>query len=100
MDARQVIIRPVITEDSVNAMDDKKYTFEVDRRANKIEIRQAVEALFNVDVASVNVINMNGKPKRYGLYKGYTNKRKKAIVTLTDASDDIEIFADETEEDA
>lgn len=100
MDARQVILRPVITEESVNVMDDKKYTFEVDRRANKIEIRQAVESLFDVKVANVNVMNTKGKLKRYqGIYAGYTNKTRKAIITLTEESKDIEIFAEEEAED-
>lgn len=99
MDARQIIKRPIITEDSMLNMDDKKYTFEVDRRANKIQIRQAVEQLFDVSVEKVNVINTPGKPKRMGAYSGHTQKGRKAIVKLTADSNDIELF-DLAEEDS
>ena len=93
-----VILRPVITEQSMLDIDNKKYTFEVDRRANKNLIKQAVEAMFEgVEVAKVNTINGGGKPKRMGRFSGYTRKYKKAIVTLTEASKDIELFKEDEE---
>lgn len=92
MEARNVIKRPVITERSAELMEDKKYTFEVDVNANKTLVKQAVEEIFDVKVAKVNVMNYKGKLKRMGRYAGYTNKRRKAIVTLTEDSNDIEIF--------
>ncbi|AXY26516.1 50S ribosomal protein L23 [Suicoccus acidiformans] len=99
MEFSEVILRPVITEQSMNDIDEKKYTFEVDRRANKNLIKQAVEALFEgVEVKKVNTINVDGKLKRMGRYQGYTRRYKKAIVTLTDASADIELFQASTEE--
>ncbi|MGX7092128.1 50S ribosomal protein L23 [Hutsoniella sourekii] len=95
MEFSEVILRPVITEQSMNDLDAKKYTFEVDRRANKNLIKQAVEAMFEgVEVAKVNTINVDGKFKRMGRYGGYTRKYKKAIITLTEASADIQLFAD------
>lgn len=95
MDARDVIKRPIITEASMAITDDKKYTFEVDVRANKTEVKQAVEAIFGVKVKNVNIMNVRGKLKRMGKYAGYTKKRRKAIITLTAESKDIEIFAGE-----
>ena len=97
MDARDVIKRPIITEASMLATDEKKYTFEVDVRvrANKIEVRQAVEEIFGVKVEKVNILNVRAKFKRVGRYAGYTNKRRKAIVKLTKDSKDIQIFAEE-----
>lgn len=92
MEARNVIKRPVITERSAQLMEEKKYTFEVDVRANKTLIKQAVEEIFDVKVKKVNVMNYKGKLKRMGRHAGYTNKRRKAIVTLTEESNDIEIF--------
>jgi len=90
-----VIKKPIITEASMLAMDEKKYTFEVDARAHKVLIKQAVEAAFDgVKVASVNTINVKPKAKRVGRYTGYTSKVKKAIVTLTADSKSIELFAD------
>lgn len=97
MDARDVILRPVITEASMYAMEDKKYTFEVHSRAKKPQIKKAVEELFDVKVEKVNVVNTARKPKRMGRYEGYTKKRRKAIVTLTEASNDIEIFGEDEE---
>lgn len=93
MDARQVIKRPIITEESVYLMDDKVYTFEVDRRANKTQIKYAVEEIFGVEVEKVNTQNLPTKVKRMGMHKGRTNQRKKAVVKLTAASKDIEIFS-------
>jgi len=90
-----VIKKPIITEASMLAMDEKQYTFEVDARAHKVLIKQAVEAAFDgVKVASVNTINVKPKAKRVGRYTGYTSKVKKAIVTLTADSKSIELFAD------
>lgn len=92
MELLDVIKRPVITEASFQAMDEKKYTFEVDVRANKTLVKQAVEAVFGVEVAKVNIMNVKPKKKRMGRYVGHTNKRRKAIVTLTEGSKDIQIF--------
>lgn len=92
MDARDIIKRPVITEHSTDLMAERKYTFEVDVRANKTQIKQAIEEIFGVKVEKVNVQNYKGKFKRMGRYGGYTNKRRKAIVKLTEDSKDIEIF--------
>ncbi len=98
MHLSEVILRPVITEQSMLAMDDRKYTFEVDRRANKAQIRQAVEAMFDgVKVDKVNTINVKPKAKRMGRYEGYTRRAKKAIVTLTEGSQAIDLFASEEE---
>lgn len=92
MELIDVIKRPVITEMSVAAMDEKKYTFEVDTRANKTLVKQAVEAVFDVKVKKVNIMNVKPKFKRMGKYAGYTKKRRKAIVQLTEESKDIQIF--------
>jgi len=89
---RDIIKRPIITEQSSEMMELNKYTFEVDKRANKIEIKQAIEAIFSVKVTSVNTQNVPGKPKRYGRYSGYTSDWKKAIVTLSADSKAIEFF--------
>ncbi len=82
----------MITEFSADIMADKKYTFEVDVRANKTQIKDAVEEIFDVKVEKVNVMNYKGKFKRMGRHAGYTNKRRKAIVTLTAESKEIEFF--------
>ena len=95
MNLLDVIKKPVITEKSMLAMDEKKYTFEVDTRANKTLVKQAVEAAFGVEVKNVNIINVRPKFKRMGKYAGYTKKRRKAVVTLTEASKEIELFAAE-----
>lgn len=95
MNLLDVIKRPVITEKSMLAMDQKKYTFDVDTRANKTLVKQAVEAAFDVKVKDVNVINVRPKFKRVGKYAGYTKKRRKAIVTLTEDSKAIEFFSAE-----
>ena len=92
MDARDIIKRPVITEASSEAMADRKYTFEVDVRANKTQVKDAVQEIFDVKVEKVNIMNYKGKYKRMGRFGGYTNKRRKAIVTLTANSKEIEIF--------
>ncbi len=88
-----IIIRPIITEASVDALADRKYTFEVAKNANKIEIKKAVEQLFkDVKVEKVNTMNVRGKKKRMGRSEGYTTAWKKAIVTVTPDSKTIEIF--------
>ena len=88
-----VIIRPVITEKSMSAMGEKKYTFLVHPEANKTQIKEAVEKMFEgAKVKSVNTINSDGKKKRRGMTVGTTAKTKKAIVALTEDSKDIEIF--------
>lgn len=92
MEARNVIKRPVITERSAELMEDRKYTFEVDVRATKTNVKNAIEEIFGVEVEKVNIMNYKGKLKRMGRHAGYTNRRRKAIVTLTEQSEDIEIF--------
>ena len=89
-----VIERPVITENSMSVLDEKKYTFIVHPEATKAQIKDAVEKMFDgVKVAKVNTMNCDGKKKRRGLVVGKTAKTKKAIVQLTADSKDIEIFA-------
>ena len=89
-----VILKPVVTEKSMNAMGEKKYTFLVHPEANKIQIKEAVEKMFEgTKVARVNTMNLDGKKKRRGAVVGKTAKTKKAVVQLTDDSKDIEIFA-------
>ena len=89
-----VILKPVVTEKSMNAMAEKKYTFLVHPEANKTMIKEAVEKMFEgAKVASVNTMNLDGKKKRRGMTFGKTAKTKKAIVQLTAESADIEIFA-------
>lgn len=90
--AQDIILRPVITENSMDGIADRKYTFKVAKDANKIEIAKAVEELFGVKVAKVNTINCDGKLRRYGRFEGYTASFKKAIVTLTEDSKTIEFF--------
>lgn len=92
MEAREILKRPVITERSSEQMDLNKYTFEVDTRANKTQVKDAVEEIFDVKVEKVNIMNYKGKFKRMGRHAGYTNKRRKAIVTLSADSNDIELF--------
>ncbi|WP_294439433.1 50S ribosomal protein L23 [uncultured Slackia sp.] len=90
-DPREVIIRPVITEHSYDMMEKNTYTFEVAKDSNKVEIRQAVEAIFNVKVVRVNTINVKSKPKRVRYQLGRTRTWKKAMVTLQQG-DTIELF--------
>lgn len=88
-----VILKPVVTEKSMNAMAEKKYTFLVHPDANKAQIKEAVEKMFEgTKVKKVNTMNLPGKKRRRGLVVGKTAKRKKAIVALTEESKDIEIF--------
>ncbi len=87
-----IIIRPVLTEKSYDGMADKKYVFEVAIGANKTEIKQAIEKIFEVKVASVNTMRIEGKLKRQGRTMGRRPERKKAYVTLTESSKTIEFF--------
>ena len=89
---QDIIIKPIITEASMDKLADKKYTFKVAKNATKPEIANAVEEMFGVKVATVNTINMKKKPKRLGVHFGYTSEWKKAIVTLTADSKTIEFF--------
>ncbi|AZK46025.1 50S ribosomal protein L23 [Paenibacillus lentus] len=91
-DPRDIIKRPVITERTAEYMGENKYVFKVDIRANKTEIKQAVEAIFDVKVSNVNTLRVPGKPKRYGRHFGYTPEWKKAFVTLTADSKPLEFF--------
>ena len=93
MNVYDIIRRPVITEQSMENVADKKYVFEVDINANKTEIKAAVETVFGVKVAKVNTVRMQGKVKRTGAYPaGRRSAYKKAIVTLTADSKTIELF--------
>ena len=90
--AQDIIIRPIITEASMDGTTLRKYTFEVDKSANKIEIAKAVEELFKVEVEKVNTSHVKGKLRRQGKFEGYTASWKKAVVTLTQESKTIEFF--------
>ena len=93
MKAQDVVIRPIITEKSMAGNAEKKYTFEVHKDANKIEIAKAVAELFGVEVKKVNTLNVRGKFRRQGRNNGgYTKSWKKAIVTITADSKKIEFF--------
>jgi len=91
MDARQVIIEPVVSEKSYALMTAGKYTFRVDDRAHKTQIASAVEEIFDVRVAAVRTATVRAKPKRRGLHAGRTRSWKKAVVELA-AGDRIELF--------
>ena len=92
MDPHQIIIRPVISEKSYNLIESEgQYTFQVDQRANKNQIKRAVENAFDVSVAKVNTTNVKSKPKRQGLTRGRTSTWKKAVVKLVEG-DRIELF--------
>jgi len=90
--SRDIIKRPVITERSTEQMEDNKFTFEVDLKANKTEIKKAVEEIFGVKVAKVNTIRVPAKQKRVGRYVGMTSEWKKAIVTLAEDSKPFSFF--------
>lgn len=86
-DYRDIIIAPVITEkSSAIATNEKSYVFKVNSKANKTQIKTAIEKIFNVKVESVNTVNVHPKKKRVGRYSGMTNKYKKAIVTLVNGN--------------
>ena len=92
MDSRDIILRPVVTEASTALMDAKKYTFDVNLRATKTQVKKAVHDIFGVKVVKVNIMNVRGKLKREGRYVGYTSRRKKAIVKLSKDSKKINLF--------
>ena len=93
MTARDIIIKPVITEKSMTGgASEKKYTFKVDKKATKIQIAKAVEEIFNVKVSKVNTVSVRGRMRRQGRNEGYTPSWKKAYVTLTEESKTIEFF--------
>lgn len=90
--AQEIILAPVITEESMMGIADKKYAFKVAKDATKVDIKKAVEQLFGVKVAKVNTMNVKGHLRRYGRFEGYTQSWKKALVTLTEDSKTIEFF--------
>ncbi len=92
MTSHDILKRPIITEQSMEGVAEKKYTFEVDKNANKIQIKKAVEEIFKVKVDKVSTINYIGKPKRMGVHAGKRADWKKAIVKLTADSKTIELF--------
>lgn len=92
MEARDIILKPLLTEKSYAGIENKKYTFVVAKTANKTEIRTAVEELFDVQVEKVNTVNCRGKLKRMGRTQGYTPSYKKAIVQLKKDSKSIAFF--------
>ena len=98
MEARDVILRPVVTESSMADLDDKRYTFDVNVQATKTQVKKAIEEIFDVKVVKVNVMNVKGKLKRQGRYAGYTKKRRKAIVTLSSDSNEIKLFNDDQQQ--
>lgn len=92
MIAQDIVIKPIITEKSMEGLQESKYTFKVAMNANKIEIAKAVEELFGVKVAKVNTMHVRGRAKRMGMHRGFTPDWKKAVVTLTEDSKTIEFF--------
>ena len=90
--AYDIILEPVISEQSMDVAMDKKYTFKVATDANKTQVKHAIEEIFGVEVARVNIMNYDGKIKRMGRYVGRTAAYNKAIVTLTEKSKEIEFF--------
>ncbi|MBR4241956.1 MAG: 50S ribosomal protein L23 [Eubacterium sp.] len=93
--AQDIILKPIITEESMAGLMIKKYTFKVAKTANKIEVAKAVEELFpGTKVAKVNTMHVRGRKRRQGYNVGYTPSWKKAIVTLTEDSKEIEFFND------
>ncbi len=92
MKAHDIIRKPIMTERSYDNMEDKKYTFEVARRANKTQIKQAIEEVFGVEVEKVNTMTRKGKKKSLGKSEGYRSDKKLAIVKLTEGSKGIEFF--------
>jgi large subunit ribosomal protein L23 len=92
-DARDIIVRPLISEKSSDLMEENKYTFVVSGKANKIEIKRALEEIFDVKVKAVNTANFKGKRKRLGRYPmGKQASWKKAVITLAEGSKPIELF--------
>ncbi|SES20113.1 LSU ribosomal protein L23P [Gracilibacillus ureilyticus] len=91
-DPRDIIKRPIITENTADLMADKKYTFEVTKEANKSQIKDAIEEIFSVKVVNVNTMNRKGKFKRMGRYGGFRPNRKRAIVQLSEDSKELDFF--------
>lgn len=87
-----IIVKPIITEKSMDDMAEGKYTFEVSKKATKVQIKKAIEEIFNVEVERVNTMNVDGKMKRQGMTSGRRPSWKKAIVKLKEGSDPIEFF--------
>ena len=87
-----ILQKPIISEKSMAGMQNKTYAFKVAINANKVEIKEAVEKIFGVEVEKVTTVNCDGKEKRMGVHKGFTPKYKKAYVKLTDKSKTIEFF--------
>ena len=92
MSAEDIILKPIITERTMDQMEYNRYTFKVSKRANKTEVKKAIEKLFDVKVKKVNIMNVFGKNKRVGQFLGRRSDWKKAIVTLTEDSKAIEYF--------
>ncbi len=92
MTPQEIIIKPLITERSMDGMEQKKYSFKVAKKATKSEVKKAIEKLFDVQVKKVNTMIMPGKTKRVGVHTGRTSDWKKAVVTLTEESKTIEFF--------
>ena len=92
MTAQDIIIRPIVTEKTMDGVQAKKYTFEVAKNATKIDVARAVEELFGVEVSKVNTLHVRGHLRRQGRSEGYTREWKKAVVTLTEGSKTIEFF--------
>lgn len=92
MDAYDIIVRPIVTEKSMDDMAERKYTFRVKKTTNKSEVKKAVEKIFGVEVEQVNIMNVRGKKKRQGAIEGKTSDWKKAIVKLKEGSKTIEFF--------
>ena len=92
--AHDIILAPIISEQSMDVAAEKKYTFKVAKDANKTQVKLAVESVFGVEVSKVNIMNYDGKLKRMGRNVGYTPSYKKAVVTLTADSKEIELFQD------
>jgi large subunit ribosomal protein L23 len=90
--AYDIIIKPIISESSMMQIAERKYTFEVEKRCNRTEVKKAVEEIFGVTVADVNTAIVKGKPKRQGRFVGTTRTWKKAVITLTANSKEIEFF--------
>ena len=90
--AYDIIKCPLVSEKSMDDAQERKYTFKVDVKATKTEIKEAVEEIFGVEVAKVNTMNIDGKLKRQGYTKGYTSAYKKAIVFISENSKTIEFF--------
>ena len=90
--AYDIILKPIVSEQSMDMAQEKKYSFVVSKDANRTEVKKAVEEIFGVVVTKVNIINCDGKLKRMGRTQGYTPSYKKAIVTLSEGSKEIEFF--------